>query len=187
MHAFGALGDSLDSAKQTHFFRWFHLEPIGSGKDAMGNEVIEFRPSGEKFHNLVSLKVTCDADGRMLALALVLDREFLDSPQDGVFAADCAKSFLLAATPGEDLPKIKGLADEIESGSFRRSEKPVIMRASMPRPSLPEQPSPGYATYLGRRDEWGLPLAGAQLRLSDGDLDGGHVLVINIARRPHVS
>lgn len=182
MHTFGTLGDSLDSAQQTGFFRWFHLEEVGAAKDANNNDVVEFRPSGEKFHDLVSLRVTCDAGRRMLALELALDRQFIDSPRNGVFAADCAKSFLLSATSDVNLDLVKPLAEAIEVGSYHRSASPVILHSDRLQ-SPPQGRSPGYETYLGRREEWrhAPPLHdGVQLWLQNETHDGKGVLVMRL-------
>ena len=58
-----------------------------------------FKPSGEKFHPLVTVKVTTDGAGRILALEMALARSFIDSPRDGIYARDIAKSFLQAGLP----------------------------------------------------------------------------------------
>ena len=179
MPTFGALGDSIESAKKTDFFRWFSLVQVGSTRDASGSEVIEFQPEGEKFRKFVSFKLTGDSAGRLLAAELTLDREFINSPENGVFAADIAKSFLLDAIPKKDLPKVKTLADEIQIGSFRSSGQPVIVRVDK-TPQLPKHSSPGCDTYRDLRQQWRLPLKGIQLSLENKNVNGRRVLVMNL-------
>jgi hypothetical protein len=177
---FGTLGDSIESAKKTDFFRWFSLVRVGSARDALGREVIEFQPEGEKFRKFVSFKLTCDSAGQLLAAELTLDREFINSPENGIFAADIAKSFLLDAIPKRDLPKVKTLAAEIQIGSYRSSGKPVILRADT-TPQLPKDASPGYHTYRDLRQQWQLPLKGMQLSLENKNVNGRRVLVMNLS------
>lgn len=180
--AFGIFGDSLESAEQTEFFHWFSLEKVGETRDASGLNVVEFRPSGEKFNRLVGFKVTCDSVGHLQALQLEIHREFIDSPQEGVFAADLAKSFLLGAF--EDRSKVEGLAAEIEYGSHRASKRPILVGSDNPTPSIPERPSPAYATYLGKQQQWELPVSGMHLGMKNENRDGVAVLIINLGKPP---
>ncbi len=53
--SFGNLGETLEQAKQTDFFRFFHLEQSQVSKND-GSTVTAFKPSGEKFHPLVTVK-----------------------------------------------------------------------------------------------------------------------------------
>src|SRR3989441_7170643 len=89
----GDLGERLEQARKTEFFRWFHLEETGRA-----GRVVQFKPSGEKFRPLVTLNVTLDPSGRMVGVELVLSRAFIDSGREGTFARDIAKSFLRVAT-----------------------------------------------------------------------------------------
>ena len=178
---FGAFGDSIESIKQTNFFQWFCLEQTGQTKDEQRREITEFRPNGEKFRRFVSFKVTRDSAGRMLALELALDRAFVDSPQDSVFAADIAKSFILSAASDE--AQIKGLAHEIELGSYNKSGTPVLMRSEPQASALPEHPSPGYATYLDSRPQWRLALSDMELSMRNESVNGQTFLHIKVSKQ----
>lgn len=179
---FGGFGDSLESVKQTNFFQWFCLEQTGQARDEQGREIIEFRPSGEKFRQFVSLKVTRQSGGQMVAMDLTLDRDFINSSGDGVFAADIAKSFILSAVSSEAKDQVKGLADEIEFGSYRRSGRPVLLHSEHRSAAIPGQPSPGYATYLDSQPQWRLALPGVELSLQNENLNGRSVLRIRISK-----
>lgn len=91
--AFGGFGDSLDQAKGTHFFQWFHLTQTAQ-EQAAGSTVTSFKPSGKRFRDLVTFKVTTGRKGDITGMELILSRKFVDSPQDGIFARDIAKSLL---------------------------------------------------------------------------------------------
>jgi hypothetical protein len=180
MPSFGNLGDSIESAQNTDFFRWFSLVKVGSSRDSSNREVIEFQPDVEKFRKFVSLKLTRDSTGHLLAAELTLDREFISSPENGVFAADIAKSFLLDAIPRKEVPKVKTLADEIQIGSYQSSGRPVIVRAGT-TPQLPKDASPGYETYRDLRQQWLLPLKAMHLSLENKDFNGRRVLVMSFS------
>ena len=172
------LGRNLDTAKQTDFFLWFHLEQVNSTVDAAGNETLEFRASGEKFRGFARLHVRCNPAGEIVGLELSLHRGFVESARDGVFAADYAKSFLLFATPPGDWKSVQGLAEEIEEGSF--VGRHVIMHADVPRPNLPDSKSAGYLTYLGKQIEFSRELGGARLEIKNVAVDGVPTLVMTV-------
>ncbi len=175
-------GRTLEAAKQTDFFLWFHLEQVSSTVAAAGNESIEFRASGPKFREFARVIARCNGTGEIVELELSLNRGFVESPRDGIFAADYAKSFLLFATPQEDRTRVQSLADEIEEGSF--AGRHVIMHADLPRPNLPATKSAGYLTYLGKQKEFVQALGGAKLRLSNQPVDGFTSLVMTMTQCP---
>src|SRR5580692_5567936 len=99
-HSFGAMGETLESARRTEFFAWFNLEEAGRRAEPPG-EAVRFRPSGAKFRELCYLDALTapQAPGApLVALELVVRREFIEG-RDGIFAQDLVKSFLLAALP----------------------------------------------------------------------------------------
>jgi hypothetical protein len=175
------LGRNLEIAKQTDFFKWFHLERVGSTVDAAGNEAVEFRASGEQFRSLARLMVRCRGTGEIFEFELSLNRGFVENARNGVFAADYAKSFLLFATPQKDWAQVKSLAEEIEEGSF--AGRTVIMHADVPRPDLPDTKSAGYLTYLGKQKEFVQELGAAGLKFSNETVDGVATLMMTIHQK----
>jgi len=87
--ATGELGENVEQARKTEFFRWFHLEESGRT-----GSVVYFKPSAERFRSLVTVNLSLDSRERLIGAELVLSRLFIDSGRDGLFARDIAKSFL---------------------------------------------------------------------------------------------
>ncbi len=172
---FGDLGERLEQAKTTPFFDWFHLEETGVTR-ANGNALVSFKPSGKKFHDLATVKVTTDARDRILAIELVLDRSFIDDPRDGIFARDIAKSFLLAGLPELRDPEVMNLINEIQ---YRGTSTMPVLKGPTRAPRLPERPTPGYLTYLGQQPSYEHRLPGLLLRLENGK-EGPAALVLSI-------
>jgi hypothetical protein len=107
----GMIGADLTAVRQSSdFFNFFHLAPTGPA-NAPG--VIDFRPSGSQFASLADVTVTVDGADRITAMTLTLTRSFIDSPANGVFARDIARSFLRAAPPPADAQQVGALADDI--------------------------------------------------------------------------
>jgi hypothetical protein len=140
----GNLGESPDQAKQTEFFRWFHLEETGRSA-----KVVHFKPSGDKFHNLVTLNLSLDSSGRLVGAELVLLRSFIDSGRDGMFARDIAKSFVRVVTPAEERDKVADLLAGIEQPPANLSQTLIVGARRTPRP--PVRSTPGYQVFLGQR------------------------------------
>src|ERR1700721_1436239 len=90
-YTFGSMGQTLESARKTDFFGWFHLEEVERRQERPG-EVVSFRSSGPKFHDLCYLDVLSAASGEMVRMELVLRRTFIES-RDAAFAQDLVKSF----------------------------------------------------------------------------------------------
>ena len=176
----GLLGLRLEEARARDFFTWFSLVEIGLAETAAGR-VVEFKPEGEKFRELVTVRATLDGGGRIVKLALALARAFVDHGSDGVFARDIAKSLLRGAF-GDDAPtEVSRLADEIEFNYV--SDRPVLVSSSRPRPRLPDAPSPGYLTYLGRRPSFENEDARGKLTLSNRAGGPPAVLTITVESR----
>lgn len=96
-HAFGSMGETLETALQTEFFKWFHLEETERKPEEPGEE-LRFRPSGEKFHDLCYLDVLAAPGEVLVRMELVVRRAYIDG-RDRHFAQDLVKSFLLAVLP----------------------------------------------------------------------------------------
>jgi hypothetical protein len=161
---FGQLGGRLDQIKATEFFRWFHLEQTEVTRTG-AQTVVAFKPSGEKFHPLVTLNVTTDGQDRLQALELVLARVFVDDPRNGVFARDIVKSLLLAVFGDSGDPGLKDLINEIMYPMYRGPG--VISRMPPADIKLPEAPTPCYQVYLGRQTACTLDLGNLSLRLEN--------------------
>ena len=158
----GELGENVEQARKTEFFRWFHLEESGRT-----GSVVHFKPRAEKFRSLVTLNLLLDSRQRLIGAELVLSRSFIDSGVEGLFARDIAKSFLRVVTSAEERRAIGGLIGEIEQ----------------PAPRLPVAPSPGYRTFLGEQTHYEQSLARGHIRLENRAVDGAASLVISrIAR-----
>ena len=142
----GFLGRPLAEVLQSGFFSWFHLVETGSAA-AAGGRVISYKPSGARFHQVVTLEVTVDAAGTVGRMDLWLLRSFIDNPGDAPFARDIAKSFLNDAPPVGDAAALATLAAEVE---YRlSSSETVIVGPGYRKPELPSEPTPGYRTYSG--------------------------------------
>ena len=164
----------IEEAKQTDFFRWFSLAEAGSAEGGVGTTVITFRPEGDKFRDLVKLDVSLDGGGIISALRLTLAKSFVDDHGDGVFARDIAKSFIRDALPDEDEGAARGLADEIEY----RNDFPVLSRALRPR--LPDAPSEGFLTFVGRGQLYEQGLSRSCLRIEQVQDDGRAAVAITV-------
>ncbi|MBV9644132.1 MAG: hypothetical protein JO334_11205 [Verrucomicrobia bacterium] len=171
----GLLGMELAAAQtRTDFFRFFHLEPVGSAETRDKHAIRHFRPSGPKFHDLVQLEVETDSDDRILRLTLQLDRSFIDSSSTGVFGADLAKSFLLDAGGGSERDALWPITNEIQ---FRDLARPILMHRAA-APELSHLTSSGYLAYRGRRTLWTFSTSEVTFTMRNADLDGKPVLFI---------
>lgn len=164
----GAIGQALSAAARSDFFNWFHMtrdeapRAIGDGRIWHG-----YRPSGPKFHELVTLNFETDRCDRIDRATLCLDRKCIESSIDAPFARDIACSFLIWALPAADRRLAAPLIDEI--GDFRGSVVPIrhdagLHHASIPTPDLPRFPSPAYRTFLGYQGDFDQELEAMALR-----------------------
>jgi hypothetical protein len=178
---FGNFGKNPEDAKKTEFFRWFHLEQTEAASQQDGGRVISFKPSAPKFHHLVTVKVTTAAGEVLRGMELVVHRSFINDPQDGIFARDIAKSFLLA---GLAAPRDRETTDLINEIQYRNvSSMPILRHESVKEPKLPEKPTPGYLTYSGQQPSFEHPVPGFLLRLENKKLGEVPVLVVSIKRQ----
>jgi len=174
----GLVGMQLSEARSsTDFFRFFNLEPVGPAETNGESSIHHFRPSAPAFHELVELEVETDPADRISRLQLQLDRRFIDSPSQGVFAADIAKSFLLASGGVAERDALRSLANEIQ---FRNLGRTVIMHRDAV-PELPPTPGNGYLTYRGRRSEWTISTPAVAVTLRNGEREGRPVLMLETA------
>lgn len=159
----GALGQDLTAAAASDFFTWFHLQLAEPPRDiGAGHHWHSYRPSGSKFHNLVTLNIETDPLHCINRATLCLDRAFIEHTKDGAFARDIAKSFLGWVLPEVDRLQVTSVIDEI--GDIRAGVMPVLRRADAHLPDLPRFPSPAYRTFLGYQGDVDLDLTLANLR-----------------------
>ncbi|MBV9491701.1 MAG: hypothetical protein JO069_18570 [Verrucomicrobia bacterium] len=171
----GLLGMELANAQNnTDFFRFFHLEPVGSAESNGEYTITTFRPSGPRFHDLVRLQVETDADNRIVRLTLEVDRSFIANPSTGVFAADLVKSFLFAAGTAADSEALRSLGNEIQ---FRKVGRQIVIHRDA-SPQLPSSPSDGYLAYQGQLQRWTSSTSHLSVTLSNVDREGKPVLLL---------
>lgn len=171
----GFIGQPLASVEMSGFFTWFNL--AATGKQACGGgEVSGFRPTGAQFHALAAVQALTDAKGKVVGMALILDRGFIDDPANGVFARDIAKSFLGDA-PGAGFKAAGDLATEIEAHMGEGAN--VIMRADA-APAPPGPPSPGYLAFLGQRPDFSAGGAGLGLAMVNQVVGGAPRLKVSV-------
>jgi hypothetical protein len=156
--SFGRFGESLEQAKKTHFFTWFHLEQTASGGDTR-----TFQPTAPKFRELVKLRVTTNTAGEIRGMTLAVQRSFIDGP-DSVFARDIAKSFLDGAAGEENNDDVKQLINQIWNSPT--GGRTVIRRESV-RPELPATPTAAYRVFTGLDLVWSAPLSQFSLMLEN--------------------
>ena len=169
---FGRFDATVEEAKRTHFFTWFHLEQTS----AEGSKIC-FQPSGATFHDLVKVTVDAVANGEIRGMTLAVKRSFIDG-RDSVFARDIAKSFLDAAAYGDgpENGDVTELINQIwNSPSGRRT---AIMRSDAPRPNLPAQPTAPYRVFLGQEQSWS-----AKCLTLENRTDGGEAWLMIRAHR----
>jgi hypothetical protein len=151
MPRFHRFGDSRHSAEQSGFFKWFMLGPEAADQPAPHRFAAHYRPTGPAFHELAEFIVVDDADDQLQSLELRLAREFIDHSHNGLFARDVAKSLLRDAVDEPDATALGHLADEI--GIPRQVSVPVITARKI-EVDLPDEPSPGYQVFLGKRGRY---------------------------------
>jgi hypothetical protein len=145
----GLLGSNLAEVQTTHdLFVFFHFAPIGRESLSEQRVATAFKPTGDAFHELVTLFVTTDATGTIQVLRLVVNRSFIDDPGKCIYAADLVKSFLGSVNPETPEDKIALLAREISGRSVKRSSMPMLSAGPVPTADGP--PTAAYLTYIGQ-------------------------------------
>jgi len=141
---FGNLGSTLETAANSPFWQWFHLEHTGGQ-----NGVSRFQPNGPKFHSLCYVDVTSSANGAIAAVTLGVQRKFVEGREEP-FARDLVKSFLCAVLP-ERSDELERFVDEV--GAEYGGSQPVITGPSAPTPRRApagSRPTPAYLVFIGR-------------------------------------
>jgi hypothetical protein len=163
VHIFGSLGKSIDTARQTGFFRWFHLEPTEHRRNPPG-VVMRFRPSGDRFRDRCYLDVLTTDSQDIMRLELVVQRTFLDG-RDALFGQDLVKSFLQASLTDACRDRLQDFLSEINvpSGDGR---------------------TPGHLVFRGRRGAWNVQTGWSRLRLANLTTSSTPSLVVNVGANP---
>ncbi len=174
----GMIGAPLATAQErTDFFRFFHLERV----DEPAQGVVDFRPSGGKFRDLVRVRVIIDGQGAITAMSLVLMRAFIDDPALTLFARDIAQSFLRDAPGREDAARLADLAEDIATRG--RPSGPVIVGPNFRRAS--GEPSLDYAVFTGARPGVALrSLARTTFSMEPIEEKGQQALELTLVVRP---
>ena len=177
--ASGHLGMRLDDLKKTDLFTWFHLQQTTIEQDRQDQRVVTFKPEGEKFRPVTTIKMTLAQDSQVSTLELLLSRSFVDHGRDGMFARDIAKTFLYTLIPREDQGAITDLANEIE---YHCPEDMQVLPLARRRPEvlLPTVPTPGYQVFLGKRQLYEQILSRCTLTLENLQDESGTSLRITL-------
>jgi hypothetical protein len=144
----GLIGSHLSAVQKTSdLFLFFNFAPIGEETNPDGSHVTSFKPTGNAFRALVTLRATTDSQGIIKILQLSVSRSFIDDPQKCIYAADLVKSFLgsaAATSPGDE---VDALAKEIDARTMARMT--TTMLTAQPVPQATGAPSVAYQTYAG--------------------------------------
>jgi hypothetical protein len=174
----GLIGQPLAVAQTGEFFTWFHLAQTAS-QPCGGGQALGFRPTAEQVHRVVAVEVMTDAHSDIAAMALMLDRAFIDDSANGVLARDIAKSFLRDVPGSQAGAGVVALADEIEAGMLSSGTVVFHSDVSPTKPKGP--PSPGYQAFLGDRESYALTIDGEALTLVNEQQKGTAVLRLSLS------
>lgn len=94
---FGDFGANAAALPNTPFFRWFHLTVCSFARPGC----YRYQPEGDSFRERVALDVELAPGNLIGSLLLTVDRDFIDDPRWGGFAADIVASFLDAVASSE--------------------------------------------------------------------------------------
>lgn len=172
------LKKAIEEAKKGDFFTFFHLNKVGETTEIQKRTVISFKPDKDSpFYSLVTVKVTLD-NRSITQIDLILARSFIEDRKNTLFARDIAKSLLQDGLPAEDKAKVIDLIHEIASPSG--SDAPTVLMRKGAQPKLPDSPSPGYLTFLGRKPMYDQKLPKSVLHLENRKVEGVDSLVITL-------
>jgi len=160
---FGSMGQTLDTARQTEFFQWFHMEEAERRSEEPGT-MVRFRPSGEKFHDLCYLDALIDSSGEMVRMELVVQRPFIDGA-DKLSAQDLVKSFLLAALPDACRDVLQDFMREIIAPGG-------------------DGTTPGFQVFKGRQKDWSTLTGWSSLSLANLPLPEAPSFVLRLEPNP---
>jgi hypothetical protein len=165
-------GRKLAEARNEDFFQFFRLAPLPGTVVLEAGTRHDFRPSGPAFRNLVLVQILVDDEQRIKGVDVLVNRSFIDEAKTAPFARDLVKSVLRDFVPAADRARIQPLINEVEFGNANR----VQIAGSAP-PQLPNPPTAGYQTFLGRQEQFEQKLGTVQLVLWNGNEEGDDKLL----------
>jgi hypothetical protein len=101
---------TLDEAKSSAFFNWFHLEETSAA-----DRIVTFEPTGARYHGKVKVVVKTDGLGNIQNTKLLVKH---------IVAREIAKSFLKQQFDGEDLAHLDQLLTAADSHTHFESRFP---------------------------------------------------------------
>lgn len=162
-YSFGTMGRTLETARASGFFQWFHMQEAGRRPQDPGEE-LRFRPSGQKFRDLCYLDALASESGELVGMELTVQRSFLDGPDD-LFAQDLVKSFLAGALPDACQEVLQDFMQEIKSprGNGRTE---------------------GFLVFRGGKSSWKAKTGWSQLQLANVLVGETPHLLIRVTANP---
>ena len=139
---------TLEEARATDFFTWFHLTAACEPQIAENGWTWHcFRsPASGMLRAVAETDVLVDSEGRIAEARLGLDRDFIRDPVLGAFARDIAKSFIRWAVPAVEASTVFPLVAAIEQSAPEGARK---IQVTPSRPVPPDQ-SGAFEAFLGR-------------------------------------
>lgn len=156
----GMLGAHLAAIENEDFFVFFRLHEQSREKDARGDEVAVFKPDNPSFAKRVTIRVTLGPQSCAIGFELDLARSFIEDSEQGIFAADIARSFLGSTPSGKEVRRIAPMIAELRALGGARPE------------GLPTKPSAGFLTYVGQRSAYKQMLPSSSLNLENVHVAG---------------
>ncbi len=162
-YCFGSMGTTLESARKTGFFQWFHMAETERRAEEPG-ELVRFRPAGDKFHDLCSLDILLTPGGEFIRMELAVKRSFIDGP-DSLFAQDLVNSFLHAALPDACRSILENFISEINTPAG-------------------DGQTPAFQVFKGRLNAWSTQTGWSRLHFANLSVDEIPSLVLNVGPNP---
>lgn len=162
-YCFGSMGTTLETARKTGFFRWFHMAESERHPEEPA-ELVRFRPAGDKFHDLCFLDILLAPGGEFVRMELVVKRSFIDGA-DGLFAQDLVNSFLRAALPDACRSLLEDFITEINTPAG-------------------DGQTPSFQVFKGRLNTWSKQTGWSRLHFANLTVAEVPSLVLNVGPNP---
>jgi hypothetical protein len=162
-YCFGSMGTTLETARKTGFFRWFHMAETERRPEEPG-ELVRFRPAGDKFYDLCFLDILTAPAGEFVRMELVVKRSFIDGAE-GIFAQDLVNSFLHATLPDACRNILEDFITEINTPAG-------------------EGQTPGFQVFKGRLNSWSKQTGWSRLHFANLSVSEVPSLVMNVGPNP---
>jgi hypothetical protein len=149
------VGHSIDEAKASEFFQFFHLEKTLQQPDAAhpGMVMTWFGTTGPFKGDVTLILVTPEGGDTVKVAALMVRRDFIEGGRTAVFARDIVKSFIERTNAGAS-PEAKALHDALWR-CLSGTEAPC------------DQAAPAWLTYFGKQDKQRIAFTGGYLMLQN--------------------